>query len=223
MVWVLVTIGLYMLALKFHNRFPTPFALPILTVTLLLALLLTVFGYTAGYYNEHGGHWLAKLLSPAIVALALPLYKQRVILRKNLLPILLGVISGIVALLVVNLSFGKLLHFEERYIFSTIPQSTTMPIALGISEQIGGIPSLTAVFVVIAGISGAIFGPVLMNWLGITSMTGKGVGMGCASHIIGVSQMQKEKGNEATIASVTMIVTGLLTSIIVTYVLVIFL
>ncbi len=106
---------------------------------------------------------------------------------------------------------------KKELILASIPQLATMPIAISLSQQIGGIPSLTAGFVVVAGITGAILGPTILKIFHIKSKIGRGVGMGCASHIIGVSRMLKESEEEATIGSVTMIVTGLLISILVPY------
>ena len=121
--------------------------------------------------------------------------------------------TGILALTTMNVVIGGMLHIDKELILTTLPQLATMPIAISIAEQIGGIPSMTASFVVVAGITGAMIGPTVLKVFRITSTIGKGVGMGCASHIIGVSRLVKEGEREATIGSVTMIVTGILISI----------
>jgi predicted murein hydrolase (TIGR00659 family) len=215
--WIMITVILYLLAAKMYSRFPSPFTLPVLTVTAVLICLFLTFGISHDDYKENGGKWISELLNPAIVSLAIPLFKQRHILMKHFLSILTGVAAGIIALMIVNISIGKILHIDKELILTSIPQLTTMPIAVSLADQIGGIPSMTAVFVVIAGITGAIAGPVILKFFHITSMIGRGVGMGCASHIIGVTRMLKESEDEAMIGSVTMIVTGLLTSILVPY------
>ncbi len=136
---------------------------------------------------------------------------------KNFFSILVGVVIGIVALISLNVVIGEMLNIDKELILTTIPQLATMPIAISLANQIGGIPSMTASFVVVAGITGAIIGPTVLKLFRITSTIGKGVGMGCASHIIGVSRLVKEGEKEATIGSVTMIVTRVLISILVPY------
>lgn len=219
---IIVTVALYYLALKIHRRFSSPFTLPILTVTLLLILVFYTFGISHDDYNEDGGNFVSMLLNPAIVSLAIPLYKQRSIFLKNFIPILSGVLSGLIVLIIFSLSMGILFQMDRELIASTIPQLATMPIAVSLSEQLGGIPSLTSAFVVIAGMTGALIGPLMMKIFRITSVIGRGVAMGCASHIIGVSRLVKDNDDEAAVGTVTMILTGILTSILIPFGLIIF-
>ncbi|MGW6194159.1 LrgB family protein [Bacillus cereus] len=217
MVLIFITVVIYLLATKLYKKFTFPFTLPVLTVTTIMICIFLIFGISHQDYKENGGDVLSSFLSPAIVALAIPLFKERKILMKNFLSILVGVVIGIVALISLNVVIGEMLNIDKELILTTIPQLATMPIAISLAEQIGGIPSMTASFVVVAGITGAIIGPTVLKFFRITSTIGKGVGMGCASHIIGVSRLVKEGEKEATIGSVTMIVTGILISIFVPY------
>ncbi|MBE7150158.1 LrgB family protein [Bacillus mycoides] len=217
MVLIFITVVIYLLATKLYKKFMFPFTLPVLTVTAIMICIFLTFGISHQDYKENGGDILSSFLSPAIVALAIPLFKERKILMKNFLSILVGVVIGIVALISLNVVMGEMLNIDKELILTTIPQLATMPIAISLAEQIGGIPSMTASFVVVAGITGAIIGPTVLKFFRITSTIGKGVGMGCASHIIGVSRLVKEGEKEATIGSVTMIVTGVLISILVPY------
>ncbi|EJV69244.1 hypothetical protein BWGOE4_37720 [Bacillus mycoides] len=217
MVLIFITVVIYLLATKLYKKFTFPFTLPVLTVTAIMICIFLIFGISHQDYKENGGDILSSFLSPAIVALAIPLFKERKILMKNFLSILVGVVIGIVALISLNVVIGEMLNIDKELILTTIPQLATMPIAISLAEQIGGIPSMTASFVVVAGITGAIMGPTVLKLFRITSTIGKGVGMGCASHIIGVSRLVKEGEKEATIGSVTMIVTGILISILVPY------
>ncbi|HDR3889658.1 TPA: LrgB family protein [Bacillus cereus] len=217
MVLIFITVVIYLLATKLYKKFTFPFTLPVLTVTAIMICIFLIFGISHQDYKENGGDILSSFLSPAIVALAIPLFKERKILMKNFLSILVGVVIGIVALISLNVVIGEMLNIDKELILTTIPQLATMPIAISLAEQIGGIPSMTASFVVVAGITGAIIGPTVLKLFRITSTIGKGVGMGCASHIIGVSRLVKEGEKEATIGSVTMIVTGILISILVPY------
>ncbi|HHQ8911667.1 TPA: LrgB family protein [Bacillus cereus] len=217
MVLIIITVVIYLLATKLYKKFTFPFTLPVLTVTTIMICLFLIFGISHHEYRGNGGDILTGLLSPAIVALAIPLFKERKILMKNFLSILIGVVTGILALTTMNVVIGGMLHIDKELILTTLPQLATMPIAISIAEQIGGIPSMTASFVVVAGITGAMIGPTVLKLFRITSTIGKGVGMGCASHIIGVSRLVKEGEREATIGSVTMIVTGILISIFIPF------
>ncbi|MED1090694.1 LrgB family protein [Bacillus paramycoides] len=217
MVLIFITVVIYLLATKLYKKFTFPFTLPVLTATAIMICIFLVFGISHQDYKENGGDILSSFLSPAIVALAIPLFKERKILMKNFFSILVGVVIGIVALISLNVVIGEMLNIDKELILTTIPQLATMPIAISLANQIGGIPSMTASFVVVAGITGAIIGPTVLKLFRITSTIGKGVGMGCASHIIGVSRLVKEGEKEATIGSITMIVTGVLISILVPY------
>lgn len=217
MVLIIITVVMYVFATKLYKKIPFPFTLPVLTVTASMICLFLIFGISHQEYRGNGGDILSGLLSPAIVALAIPLFKERNILMKNFLSILIGVAVGIVALTSMNVVIGGMLNIDKELILTTLPQLATMPIAISLADQIGGIPSMTSSFVVVAGITGAIIGPTVLKFFRITSTIGKGVGMGCASHIIGVSRLVKEGEKEATIGSVTMIVTGILISIFIPY------
>lgn len=217
MVLIIITVAIYFLATNLYKKFTFAFTLPVLTVTAIMICLFLIFGISHHEYRENGGDILSSLLSPSIVALAIPLFKERKILMKNFLSILIGVVIGIVAVTSMNVVIGGILNIDKELILTTLPQLATMPIALSLADQIGGIPSMTSSFVVVAGITGAIIGPTVLKLFSITSTIGKGVGMGCASHIIGVSRLVKEGEKEATIGSVTMIVTGILISILIPY------
>ncbi|KGZ70509.1 LrgB family protein [Bacillus anthracis] len=213
MVFIIITVVVYLLATKLYKKF----TLPVLTVTAIMICLFLTFGISHHEYKENGGDILTGLLSPAIVALAIPLFKERKILMQNFLSMLIGVVAGIVVLTTMNIVIGGILNIDKELILTTLPQLATIPIAISLADQIGGIPSMTSSFVVVAGITGAMIGPTVLKFFRITSTIGKGVGMGCASHIIGVSRLMKEGEKEATIGSVTMIVTGILISIFIPY------
>ncbi|HDR3803398.1 LrgB family protein [Bacillus anthracis] len=213
MVFIIITVVVYLLATKLYKKF----TLPVLTVTAIMICLFLTFGISHHEYKENGGDILTGLLSPAIVALAIPLFKERKILMQNFLSMLIGVVAGIVVLTTMNVVIGGILNIDKELILTTLPQLATIPIAISLADQIGGIPSMTSSFVVVAGITGAMIGPTVLKFFRITSTIGKGVGMGCASYIIGVSRLMKEGEKEATIGSVTMIVTGILISIFIPY------
>src|SRR5699024_8461248 len=110
------------------------------------------------------------------------------VILEHILPILGGVIIGLFTGILTVLLFSKLLNIPNEMLLSMIPKSLTTPVAIEVSGEIGGSPSLTAAFVMIAGITGAILGPLVLKWFHVRSTLGAGVALGSASHAIGTSK-----------------------------------
>ncbi|OMP68368.1 LrgB family protein [Domibacillus epiphyticus] len=216
--WIVITVFVYFLAVKINEKASSPFTLPVLTTTAFFVVLFSLTGTSHKEYVGSGAKWLSLFLNASIVALAIPLYNQRRLLKTHFFSILLGSCLGILLTVLIAVLAGKSIGLSNSIIASIIPQLTTMPIALALSGKIEGIPAITAAFVVIAGITGAIAGPIIMRILRVKSTIGRGVGMGCASHIIGVSQLLKNEKEAAAIGSVTMIATGITASFIIPYI-----
>ena len=157
--WVLLRCY-YINYLKIYKLFPTPFTIPMLVATGLMAFLFIVLDIPYQHYMESGGGWIAKLLGPGVVAFAIPLYKQRHVLQKYVVPIAGGVLVGTTVAIASDFAIASLMGTDKSLILSSLPKSVTMPVAMSVSEQVGGVPSLTAAFVVIAGITGTITGPL---------------------------------------------------------------
>ena len=160
------TVALFFLMLKLYSKCPYPIFLPILTCTVIISCLLIVFNISYDTYML-GGEWIQQLLGPAVVSLAIPLYNQRHLIIKYKISILTSVIVAMIAGLVSVIVLLNLFKASEHFILSAIPKSMTTPVAMEVSNVIGGVPPLTAVLVMIAGFAGAIFGPMLYKWLKI--------------------------------------------------------
>ncbi|WP_078411318.1 LrgB family protein [Priestia abyssalis] len=212
--WIVLTVVLYKVSKRLYKWLPTPFTIPLLTATALMILLLLFFHIPYETYMKEGGGWITKLLGPGIVAFAIPLYKQRCMLKKYILPISGGVFVGTTVAILSDVAISFMFGTDKSLILTTLPKSVTMPVAMDVSQQIGGVPSLTAAFVVIAGITGVITGPVLLKWSRVTNFIGKGIGFGCSSHIMGVTQSMKNDEREGVIGSVTMTLTAVLTCLL---------
>jgi len=157
-----------------------------ITILLLVSILtLTHTSYKAFF---DGAQFIHFLLGPATVALAIPLFRQMNILKKHPLAIVAAVLTGSVATVVSAVFIAKLAGASTQSIISLIPKSVTTPVAMGISEQLGGLPSLTAVLVILTGILGASIGPWLLQRLRITSPIAQGLAMGTSSHGIGTGR-----------------------------------
>lgn len=164
-----------------------PLLNPVITAVgaLILFLILTDTTYSA--YFE-GGQFVHFLLGPATVALAIPLYKQCTNLRRLWLPVTVALTMGVSIGALSSVAVAWLLGASLQTQLSLAPKSVTAPVAMGISEQIGGLPSLTAVLVVVTGILGAVFGTRLFALMRIKDDAVKGIAMGVAAHGIGTAR-----------------------------------
>ena len=158
----------------------------LIAVTVLVGLLaLTETDYST--YFE-GAQFVHFLLGPATVALAIPLYRQVQQVRKSLLAILVAVTCGSFAAVASAVGIGWMLGASEQTLLSLAPKSVTTPVAMGISEQLGGLPSLTAAAVILTGIIGAMTGTGLLKILRIEDSRASGLAIGVASHGIGTAR-----------------------------------
>ncbi|MFD1032758.1 LrgB family protein [Metaplanococcus flavidus] len=201
--FILFTVGIYFLMNLLYIRFHFSFLMPALTATLIIVLFLLATGTSYDSYMT-GGIWIDRLLGPAVVSLAIPLYKQRKLLLENLIPILTGILVGVVIGMSTGIALAKALGFSEVLILSLLPKSITSPVAMEIAEQLGGISSLSAVFVMIAGFTGIILGPAFLKMLHIKSPIGVGIGFGASAHGIGTAKALEYGAREASVSSVAM-------------------
>ncbi|USK72028.1 LrgB family protein [Peribacillus asahii] len=210
---ITLTVIIYLAMNRLYVRFSSPLLSPILTTVLIIIAFLVCFHIP---YNTYliGGKWINFLLGPAVVALAYPLYNQRKMLMKHLAPIITGVCIG----LLVGIISGSILAFvfglHKDMILSLLPKSITTPIAMEVSAQLGGIPAITVVFVVIAGFVGAVLGPAFLKWSRINSDMGKGIALGSASHALGTSKASEYGELSFSMSSISMALTAILGAII---------
>ncbi|WP_309090488.1 LrgB family protein [Domibacillus sp.] len=209
---ILLTVAAYLVMMKVYQRFPYPFFLPVLTTTVLIIMLLTAFHISYNGYMV-GGQWISSLLGPAIVALAYPLYKQRHVLLQYGFPIFGGVLVGLFSGMISGLLFAEVLGVDRDLILSIIPKSITTPVAIQIAAGIGGVPSMTVVFVMIAGFSGVLLGPMVLKWVRIRSSLGKGIAFGSASHALGTSKAFEYGELAVSMSSVSMTLSAVLGSL----------
>lgn len=209
---IVATVALYLVMAKVYVRFSYPILIPVLTTTIFVILLLLAFHVS---YDEYmiGGKWINSLLGPAVVALAYPLYKQREMLVKYSVPIIGGVFVGLFAGMVSGLVFAEVFGVDRSLILSIIPKSITTPVAIQIATGLGGVPSMTVVFVMIAGFSGVILGPILLKWIRIKSSLGKGIALGSASHALGTSKAFEYGELTVSMSSVSMTLSAVLGSV----------
>lgn len=173
-----------------------PLLHPVVSAVALLIAFLWLSDISYEVYFA-GGQFVHFLLGPATVALAVPLYQQLPKLRRLWAPILITTLFGVTIGALSSVGIAWLLGADLETQRSLAPKSVTAPVAMGISEQIGGLPSLTAVLVVATGILGAVIGNRLFAWMRCDDDSVKGVAMGITAHGIGTArafQLSKEMG-----------------------------
>lgn len=164
-----------------------PLLNPVLLAVILLVGVLSLTGTPYATYFE-GAQFVHFLLGPATVALAIPLYRQFERVRRSALAILASIVTGSLSAAGSAVAIAWALGAGRDTLISIAPKSVTAPVAMGITERLGGLPSLTAVLVILTGVLGAMLGPPLMDLLRIRDWAARGLAMGTASHGLGTAR-----------------------------------
>lgn len=183
-----MTLAAYQVADGIYQRSQgNPLLNPVAIAVGLLIALLSVT-HTSYFTYFEGAQFVHFLLGPATVALAVPLYKQLNKLQRLWLPVALALIVGVSSAALSAIATAALLGATPETLLSLAPKSVTASVAMGITEKVGGLPSLTAVLVVMTGIVGATIGTRVFSWLGIRDDSIRGIAMGITSHGIGTAR-----------------------------------
>jgi predicted murein hydrolase (TIGR00659 family) len=209
-----LTVSVFVLARWLYRRLGRRAWLnPVLLTVLVLVAILTLTGIPYQRYFE-GAQFVHFLLGPATVALAVPLYRQLALLRRHPLSLAVSLLTGSLTAVLSALAIAKLAGASDQALISIAPKSVTTPVAMGISEQLGGLPSLTAVLVILTGILGAALGPWLLEKLRIHNPMAQGLAMGVASHGIGTGRAVYMGEVAAAFAGLAMGLNGLATTVL---------
>ena len=199
-------------ALYARSKF-NPLVNPVAIAVAVLVLILIVTGTPYKTYFD-GAQFVHFLLGPATVALAIPLYQQLAKLRRNWLAFLLGSLAGGASAAATAMGIAALLGASKATILSLAPKSVTMPIAMGISEKIGGLPSLTAVLVMATGILGAVMARGILNLMRVTDQSTRGFALGVTAHGIGTARAFQVSQEMGAFAGLAMGMSGVLTAVL---------
>ena len=213
--WLTLTIGAFLIGDYFYkksklNPLVNPVAISILIVSGVL--IGTDVSYER-YFN--GAKFIHFMLGPATVALAMPIYKQIQLIKKESGSIFISLVLGSLFAIFSTYFFAKLMNLDLEIIYSMMPRSVTAPIAMGISELIGGVPSLTAIITIITGIVGASFGTFALDILRVKDMTARGFAFGLASHGIGTARAMSKNKTAGVFAALALGLSGIATSILI--------
>lgn len=213
-----LTFGVYFLAKLVRKLLRLPLFNPILVSIAFLIIFLRVADVDYEEYRVSG----AKIdfwLKPAVVALGVPLYKQLSSIRQEILPILLSQLAGCVVGVVSVVGIARLMGASTDVVLSLAAKSVTTPIAMEVTESVGGIPALTATIVVFVGIFGAITGFRILRYGHIGMPSSQGISLGTASHAVGTSAAMERSMEHGAYASLGLTLNGIFTAILAPYVL----
>ncbi len=213
-----LTFGVYFLAKLVRKLLRLPVFNPILVSIAFLIIFLRVADVDYEEYRVSG----AKIdfwLKPAVVALGVPLYKQLSNIRQEILPILLSQLAGCVVGVVSVVGIARLMGASTDVVLSLAAKSVTTPIAMEVTESVGGIPALTATIVVFVGIFGAITGFRILRYGHIGMPSSQGISLGTASHAVGTSAAMERSMEHGAYASLGLTLNGIFTAILAPYVL----
>jgi len=209
-----LTLIAYRIGLAIYQRGGlNPMLNPVMIAVILLVSVLTLTGTSYQTYFE-GAQFVHFLLGPATVALAVPLYRQLDAIKRSAAALMASIAAGAATASITAVGVAYALGASRDTLVSLAPKSVTAPVAMGISEQLGGLPSLTAVLVMMTGILGAMLGPVIMNLMGIKNWAARGLAMGTTSHGIGTARAMQVNATAGAFAGLAMGINALATALL---------
>lgn len=209
-----LVVGTYIAATILYKKTHLSVLHPLLTSIFVIIVILEFLDIEYASFQQ-GSHLIHFMLGPSVVALGYVLFEQMKYLKGNVVSILTSVFVGAIVGIISVIVIGKLMGADQSLIATLQPKSVTTPIAMGISEKNGGIPSLTAVIVVAVGIFGSIVGPAVMKVLGIESRIAKGLAMGASSHGVGTAAAIQLGAVEGALSGLAIGLMGIMTAILV--------
>lgn len=213
---IFLTLALFYLFSKLYRKKRVFYLNPVLLSILSIAIILKTFKISYQTYME-SAQLLSFLLGPAVVSLAIPLYKKRNIIKAYWREIGIGIAFGGTLAILSAFYVAKLLGVEEIVLLSIAPKSITTAIAIGVSEKIGGIPALTAVLVILTGIMGNAIGVEVLDLVGIKDKVARGLSMGVTSHGLGTARIILDDELAGAVSGLAMALNGIFTSIVLPY------
>ncbi|MBU8789659.1 LrgB family protein [Bacilli bacterium] len=209
-VFTILTYFLYLFSKKVYGKIPFPIFQPLLLAPILLIMLITIMHVSANQYLEDA-KWLSHMLGPATIAFAVPIYKHFSTIKKYMVTILISITTGTLVAIFSTYLLSKLIHLNSDFLISILPRSITTPIAIEVSKEIGGLPTLTTVFVIITGVMGGVVGPAVLKWLSIKTPIAKGLALGMGAHGVGTNKAMEYGKQEEVFSSIAMIFAAFIT------------
>lgn len=210
---IVLCIFTYKAALYVNQKLKTPLANPLVIAISFIIIILKVFNISLADFQQ-GGDIISMFLAPATVALSLSIYRQIKVLKKYFLPIIAGCFVGCITSMSTVYFLCKLFKLDEKIIASMLSKSVTTPIAIEITNQLGGIAPITVAAVIVTGIMGAVLAPTLIKFFHIDNSIAAGVAIGASSHAVGTSKAIEIGEIEGAMSGVSIVVSGIITVIL---------
>lgn len=210
---LLGTIAIFYCSKFIYVKFGKAWLTPMLLTPIVVILILLVTDTSYEKYNT-GGNILTNLLGPATVAFAVPIYKNKALLKKHAIEIVISITVGSTVAITSSFLLALCMGLNNELTHSLVPRSVTTPIAMDISTMIGGSPTLTAVFVMTTGILGGLLAPILIRACHFNTPSAKGLMLGMGAHGTGTSKAFEFGELEGTFSSLAMVVAALISIVL---------
>lgn len=210
---IALTLVVFQAAVLLNRKVATPLLNPLLVTVALIIALLAVFRIPLETYQQ-GAQVVSWFLAPATAVLGYSIYRQIAVLKRHFVPIVCGCLAGSVTSMLSAYGLCRLFGLDEALALSTVPKSVTTPIAMSVSQTVGGITSVTVAVVIVTGIMGSMLAPLMARAFRVKDPVACGVAIGTCSHAIGTTRAMRMGELEGAMSSVAIGVTGLLTMVI---------
>ncbi|MCQ2122811.1 MAG: LrgB family protein [Fibrobacter sp.] len=210
---IFLTLAAFEVGVALNKKFKYSILNPLLIGLILIVGFLMITGISYDSYKI-GGDYVSIMLGPATVVLAVPLYRQLGNLKKHWLPILTGIAVGSLTSIFCVVAASKLVGLSETLMLSLVPKSITIPMGSVVSEQIGGIPSITIISIVITGITGAVTASVVCKFFRIKHKVAQGIAIGTASHALGTTRAMEIGETQGAMSSLAIGIAGIFTAVV---------
>ena len=207
-----VTLSLlaYLLGVVLKKKFKCAIFNPLLISIVITIVVLVTAHVDYDVYNQ-GASYLSWFLTPATVCLAIPLYEQWKLLKKNIKAVLLGIIAGVLTSLGTVWVLAEIMGLSHKEYVTLLPKSITTAIGMGVSEELGGYVTITVAVIAVTGVLGNIFGELICKIFRITDPIARGLSIGSASHAIGTAKAMELGEIEGAMSSLAIAVAGIFT------------
>ncbi len=211
---VFLTVFTYQIGIAIQKKWKFPLFNPLLIAVFIIIVFLSLTKIPYEYF-EMGAKNITTFLTPITVCLAIPLYRQLRILKDNIWAVFISITCGCLAHIGTVVVMSKLLGVDALLRDSLLGKSVTTAIAIGVTNELGGISGVTIIGVSVAGIMGATVGPIILKLVRVKNPVAMGLGIGCASHALGTTKALELGEVQGAMSSLAIVVTGVLTVVIV--------
>lgn len=207
---IVISLIAFEIGIFIYKKTKLPIFNPLLIAIILVIGFLLLFDISFDVYNK-GGQFINMFLGPATVVLAVPLYKQLQLLKNHFIPIIAGIFIGSTIGILSVLLTGYIIKMDNTLTISLLSKSVTTPIGIEITNQLGGLSSVTVLSIIVSGIIGAIIGPILFKIFKIKNKVAMGISLGTAAHAVGTTKALELGETEGAMSSLSIGIAGIIT------------